>query len=545
MTKAWMLATLLILSTTFAKASVPTDDTQPTAVPNEYILELKSTPAVDYDLDRLSVALEARVLRRLHAANNLVVVEKKGDAAAAINELRQNPLVAIAEPNYIYRIHALPNDPAILRTWGIRNIGQLDWTATRGLRGIDVDAERAWDITTGSRNVVVAVIDTGVNYTHSDLAANMWKNAREANGVAGVDDDGNGFVDDIYGYDFVNRDGDPKDDQSHGSHVSGTIGGVGNDGTGIVGVNWKVSLMAIKFLGRDGSGTVEGAVEAIDYAVKMGAHVINASWGGPENSQLLANAIARAGEKNVTFVAAAGNSGKDNDVVPHFPSNHESNNIIAVAALNNTGRKPFFSNWGARKVHIAAPGEGVYSSIHTQDYDVASGTSMATPHVVGAIALLLAKEPRLTPVEIRDRMIRTARPLKRWQGMTVSGGLVNAYNMLMNAQEDPDFDTTTWPTISYSAHSPHPYPSNARFEVEINVPGAKRFSIHFAKARTEQRYDIIQVVNRDGAIVDQFSGMNDGVYSEIVGGDYAKVVLISDAHNNDYGFEIDSVAVRK
>ncbi|MCK5553514.1 MAG: S8 family serine peptidase [Deltaproteobacteria bacterium] len=273
-------------------------------------------------------------------------------------KLRGNPLVEYAEPNYVLRALATPNDPQFNQLWGLHNTGQ-----TGGTPDADIDAPEAWDIHTGSPDVVIAVIDTGVAYGHTDLTSNMWTNDPELNGIPGVDDDGNGYVDDVSGWDFVGEDSDPTDYYAHGTHVAGTIAAIGNNATGITGVNWLASIMPLRIFGAFGYGDSAKAIEAITYAVDNGAHVINASWGGGGFSQALYDAISYANNRGCLFVAAAGNSSDDNDINPFYPASYDLPNIISVAATEHNDNLAGFSNFGATSVDVAAPGLNVLSSI--------------------------------------------------------------------------------------------------------------------------------------------------------------------------------------
>ncbi|MBW3538939.1 MAG: S8 family serine peptidase [Planctomycetes bacterium] len=375
--------------------------------------------------------------------------------------------VVYAQPDYTVRIadHITPNDRHYNNggLWGLNNLGH-EFGTVKGTAGVDIDAAKAWDVTTGSSNVVVAVIDTGVDYTHPDLAGNIWTNVGEVGGVAGEDDDGNGYVDDIYGWDFHNNDNDPMDDHSHGTHVAGTIGAVGNNdsstssGTAIVGVAWDVSIMGLKFLSGSGSGSTSNAIRALDYATWMrneyiassgtrGANVLvtNNSWGGGGYDQALKDAIDRSGAVGTLFVAAAGNGdflgrGQDNDSKAHYPSSYTSENIIAVAATDRNDNYASFSNYGATSVDLAAPGVEIWSTIpfnkDTSDgsndgYARYNGTSMATPHVSGAIALMLAANPALptwdtdsTTPDVKSILLETVDPITGRD--TVTDGRLNA-----------------------------------------------------------------------------------------------------------------------
>ena len=275
-------------------------------------------------------------------------------AEAAAKRYRDLPGVVYAQPNYLHSIAAMPDDPRLPELWGMHNEGQ-----TGGIEGADINAPEAWDTQTGSSEVVVAVIDTGVDYRHPDLADNMWVNAGEI-ADNGIDDDENGYVDDVYGYDFFNYDSDPIDDHSHGTHCSGTIGGVGDNGVGVAGVAWDVRIMAVKVLSADGWGDTWGAVDAINYADMMGADVMSNSWGGGPWEQVLYDAIANT---DGLFVAAAGNDSMDIDSGAFYPAGYDLPNILSVGATDAFDEIAWFSNWGQSNVDVFAPGEEVLSSV--------------------------------------------------------------------------------------------------------------------------------------------------------------------------------------
>lgn len=355
------------------------------------------------------------------------------NAKRVLERLGRDPMVETAEPNYIVRTTAVPNDPRYGELWGLNNIGQ-----TGGSFDADIDAPEAWDIQTGSPNVLVAVIDTGVDYTHPDLAANMWTNPGEIPGN-GIDDDGNGYVDDVYGYDFYNNDANPFDDFGHGTHVAGTIAAEGNNGVGVVGVSWRARIMAVKFLGADGSGTTAGAISAVLYANDMGARVMNNSWGGGGFSQALMDAIITADQANSLFVAAAGNAGSNNDTTSFYPANYNVPNVLAVAATDQYDAKASFSNYGATTVHLGAPGVNILSSVPVSGasccsdpsgYKLLSGTSMATPHVSGAATLLLAQDGTRSAAGLKNLMMATSDPVASLAGITVTGGRLNVHRAI-------------------------------------------------------------------------------------------------------------------
>ncbi len=368
-----------------------------------------------------------------------------------LNDISKRPEVEYAEPNYIWKAVAMPNDPEFSELWGLHNTGQTDGTSDA-----DIDAPEAWNITKGSRSVIVAVIDTGVDYTHSDLSRNMWKNSKEIPGN-GLDDDGNGVVDDVYGINVVGIDptgpgcggrptaGDPMDDVGHGTHVAGTIGAYGNNNLGVTGVNWNISIIAAKFLGADGSGSTVGAILALQYVYelkKKGYNIIatNNSWGGAAYSRALYDAIAAHMAEGILFIAAAGNDSTDNDLSPSYPSSYDLPNIISVAATDHNDALASFSNYGRRSVDIGAPGDYILSTCSASLYDCGtspsypyayfSGTSMATPHVTGLVALIKAKYPTHSWHKIRNLILSSGENKTSLQGKTLTSRRINANRAL-------------------------------------------------------------------------------------------------------------------
>ncbi|MEQ1896439.1 MAG: S8 family serine peptidase [Vicinamibacterales bacterium] len=365
----------------------------------------------------------------------------------AIALLAQHPRVAFAEPNWIYQHEATSNDPYFTdgSLWGM--YGPSPAPAPNNAFGSR--AAEAWAAGyTGSNTVVVGVIDEGINWAHEDLAANIWTNPGET--VDGIDNDGNGYVDDIRGWDFVNNDNSVYDGNSsqlsidaHGTHVSGTIGGQGGNGKGVAGVNWNVKIISAKFLGTSG-GTTANAVKAVDYLTNLKTrHNLNLvatsnSWGGGGFSQALLDAIERAADQNILFIAAAGNSSSNNDSTASYPSNYDTTGgtslnydaVIAVAALGGSGTLASFSSYGATKVDLAAPGVGIYSSTPGNQYSSYSGTSMATPHVTGAAALYRSVNPSATAAQIRSAILATVTPTAALSGMVATGGRLNVCGLL-------------------------------------------------------------------------------------------------------------------
>jgi len=352
-------------------------------------------------------AVSARQFR--HVKNlHLIRLPKSLGVDQAIAAYKKHPDVLYAEPDYIVKALGMPNDPSFSSLWGLMNTGQNNGTA-----GSDVNAPGAWDVTTGSKDVVVAVIDTGIDYTHQDLADNIWSNKAECN-ANGIDDDGNGYIDDCHGINVVDRFSPPMDDYGHGSHVSGTIGAMGNNAIGVVGVNWDISLMACKFLDSTGRGSTSGAIECLDYVRDMksrGVNIVatNNSWGGGDYSQALYEAIGANLQAGILFIVAAGNSGNDNETYPTYPASYSLPNVIAVSATDESDSVAFFSDDGRRSVHIGAPGTDILSTTPDNGYETHSGTSMATPHVTGVAALLKAQDPTRDWTAIRNIILSSGK----------------------------------------------------------------------------------------------------------------------------------------
>ena len=372
---------------------------------------------------------------------NLVHLDGKISVEQAVERAQADPRVEYAEPDYIYEAHdTRPNDPHFADEWGLLN--PFTSASSSQATPADISATHAWDITTGSDDLVVAVIDTGVDISHEDLAANIWTNPGEIAGN-GVDDDNNGFKDDVHGWNFFDNSSNvfvSAIDDLHATHVSGTIGAVGNNGIGVTGVAWHVKIMPLKFLGGSkGSGSTANALKAIDYVIFQKNHgvnvrIINASWGGPGSSQALHDKIQEAGDNGIVFVCSGGNSGVSNDITPDFPAGFagDLNNEISVAAINISDQLTSFSNYGHATTTIAAPGEFIWSTMPNNGYGQLSGTSMASPHVAGVVALLLANEPDLNPKQVKQRIIATAEPTDAVLSKLVSSGRVNAFNALTN-----------------------------------------------------------------------------------------------------------------
>ncbi len=382
------------------------------------------------DLEAVVQAHGGRVLRKLRAAGIYLVGLPEHDPEAvprALSSLaRQSAVIARVEPDGIVRAaQSVPSDPRFGELWALHNSGQ-----TGGTADADIDAPEAWMIATGSRDVRVAVLDTGVDYAHEDLAANMWVHPGELPGN-GVDDDGNGFTDDLRGWDFYNDDIDPFDDHRHGTHVAGTIGAVGNNGRGVAGVCWRVTLMPLKVLGPDGAGVISDAVEAIHYASRMGAQVAVGAWGGTVFSAALRQAIADADAHGILFVAPSPNGGGDLDLAPFYPAAFDNPNIISVRSSDHRDLET--GGHGLLSVDLSAPGVAILSCLPGNAYGLLSGTSSGVAHVAGACALLKSAVPDLGHLEIKAQILDTVDPTPIVQGRTVSGGRLNVFRALASS----------------------------------------------------------------------------------------------------------------
>jgi hypothetical protein len=386
--------------------------------------------------------LGTRAIKRFRRFNiDRIKIPKDWSVEEAVYLYRFDPDVEYAEPNYIRRISLTPNDPHFINEllWGLHNTGQIV-NGTSGTNDADIDAPEAWEAETGISSVVIAVLDTGTDWNHEDLSDNIWSNSDETLNVN--DDDNNGYVDDVRGWDFVNNDNDPSDDNSlgevyHGTHVSGTIAARGNNSTGMTGVCWSASIMPLKILDASGLGFVSDIVEAISYAIDKGAKIINVSLSGTFYSILEYDAIKSARDNGVLVVAAAGNSGDgyqpfgwNNDIAgnANYPASYDLDNIISVAATNQNDLLASFSNYGPISVDVAAPGVNIYSTKAGNAYQYLGGTSMATPHVSGLAALIWSANSGLTYAQVKDRILSGVDVKSNLVGKILTWGRINAGN---------------------------------------------------------------------------------------------------------------------
>ncbi len=427
-------------------------------VPDELLVKFADSSDFERSADiltRSGVAVKQKFaslgwqLVRIRAGESRQQVEKR---------LRAMPAIEAVQPNYYYHLLATPNDPRFPESgmWGLTKIS----------------APAAWDVFTGSPAVVVANIDTGMRYTHEDLAANAWTNSGEINGN-GVDDDGNGFVDDYYGYDFRYNDPDPADQHGHGTHTAGTIGAAGNNGIGVAGVNWNVKLMTIKIYSAAATDTTSAMlINAYNYVTLMknrgvNIRVTNNSYGGCSEAcgydQATKDALDAMGNAGILNVFAAGNDGRNTDNLPAYPASYTSPSIISVANSTSSDARSGSSNWGVTTVDLAAPGSGILSTTNSSNtsYGSSSGTSMASPHVAGAAALLAGLNPSLSAASLKASILNNVDLLTQWNGMVKTGGRLN----VAAALADP-----TVCTVGISSNAMAVPTKGGYFSVNVTTP---------------------------------------------------------------------------
>jgi thermitase len=485
-------------------------------------------------------------------AGDFVVLKTTSKSTQSLMvELNRLPEVVYAEPNFIYKAISNTADPLYEKLWGMTNTGSNEpdktgnFSGSVGVPGADINAEKAWAITKGSKNVVIAVIDTGIDYNHPDLKGNIWVNTKE---IAGnnKDDDGNGYIDDIHGWNAHAKNGNPMDGNAHGTHCAGTIGAKHGNGIGVAGVMNDVSMMAVKFLSDEGSGSLADAVIAIDYATKMNVDIMSNSWGGGGFSQALEDSIKAAKNKGILFVAAAGNDGTNNDSAPHYPSNYQVDNVVSVAAHTNQDTLATFSCYGKRTVHVAAPGFNILSTTPGNNYKVFSGTSMATPHVSGVLGLFIAQEGRQNVKVVRERLMATTVPGGAYRKTTLGGGRVDAYNFLTDTRiprQGPDENAWRSEALKEVFETTHPYANNAKISKTYSFPGAKYVKLVVEKYETEANYDFVIIKDGKGAVIEKISGAGSNYESDYAETENITVEFTSDSSEARFGAVIKAAKV--
>jgi|GEM_PF-714392 len=464
----------------------------------------------------------------------------------------------VVAPTAVMRKSEWPTDKLFFKQWALNNIGQAAPYGLPGKRDADLDVMRVWSkVTKGSDKVIVAVIDTGCDYTHPDLKDNIWVNEKESpanGGVPGKDDDENGYTDDIYGYDFVSGDrtafkgvpgdADPMDDSGHGTHCAGSIGAKPNDGVGIAGLNYNVKIMCVRFLGDAGGSTVD-AYRAVRYARENGAMIMSNSWGGTgDDSQLFRSELRKAQDKGILFVAAAGNDGTNNDIKPHWPSNHRNeeykgkrfDNVLSVAASDNQDAPADFSNYGHESVDVFAPGVAIVSTYPQSltpsgraPYATMSGTSMATPYVSGVAALMMAANPslRFNAKEVIRLINETADTNENLIGKVASNGRINAYKAVTAQLAGPKA-SPVWQTKAQRVNQRGFNTDLVDIRHEIKVDGAKAIKVHFDFIQIEEPYDSIYIYDKDYRLISTVEkNMVDDFWSPAIPGDVVYVRFVN------------------
>lgn len=539
-------------------------------IPGEVLVKIKQGMLNSFLSKKNDYEAEVKEILDLKMGKIAVLrVPQTKSLKSIVEKISLDNSVEYAEPNYIYKAidnvktlestlynlnstqhnYNTPNDDKFNDLWGLVNTGNNEPAGSRGnsapsgVAGVDVNALNAWTITKGHQNVKIAVIDTGVDYNHPDLRANMWTNTAELNGAAGVDDDGNGYVDDIHGYDFANNDGDPMDGNGHGTHCSGTIAAEHDNGIGIAGVMAHAQIVGIKFLTDQGSGSTADAIKSIDYATKLNVDIMSNSWGGGGYSQALKDSIIAAKNAGIVFTAAAGNSSSDNNSQPHYPSNYDVENVISVAANNYNDQLAFFSCYGSKTVHVAAPGRNILSTTPNNSYDVYSGTSMATPHVTGVVGLYIAQYGRSDVLQLRENLMKSSVYSRAYGRKTIGKGRVDAFNFLTGvvASRPAEPNPNQWQAQAQSYETAHPYANGAATSETFTIPGAKFIRLKFKRYDLEENYDFAVLKDGSGVEVERISGAGQDYESEYVEGDTIELSLSSDASINKWGFEISEV----
>lgn len=436
--------------------------------PSQILIKFRN----ERDADRiLNTYVPGSNRHRLSGPIHKVVLPQGASPTTICKVLSKHPGVEYAEPDFIISITETPNDPNFGDLWGLAN---------PDFPGQDIHATEAWDIIKEAPDIIVAVIDSGARLTHEDLVDNLW------DGPLGV-----------HGFNALSPDDPPEDDEGHGTHVAGTIGAVGNNALGVVGVAWSVKLMILKSQGSSGTGATSDVIQCIEYARLNGANVINMSLAGPDYSQSLYDSISLCRDHGILVVAAAGNQGTDNDDIPYYPASFELDNIISVGATTQLDEIAYFSNWGRASVDLGAPGYQILSTAFTgdTDYEVKSGTSMAAPHVAGAVALLMAKNPSVNYAVIRNVLLETVDRISSMTSLFSTGGRLNLFAALSAPVPSGISVFTNWPLSV-----PIPYIDFSGIPRNTTLISAKESGSIQRRSRFVKAYDVVQatwVLNAD------------------------------------------------
>jgi len=529
MMRLWLSLTSLCLALSGLDAVAKTTAR---TVPREWILKVRPGTVRHNFLIALP---NLRFIRFFGPGNRFALV--RGDLTHSDSLPKE---VLYSQPNYGYQATEENSDPDVDKCWGLDNQGQTTPNGSAGLAGKDISAKAAWKLQDGSPSIVVAVVDSGILTTHEDLSSNLWTNPGEIPNN-NIDDDGNGFIDDVHGWNFVAGSNNVEDDHDHGTMCAGIIGAASDNGRGSRGVTGQVRLMAVKSLDQNGFGTTANAISAIQYAVNNGATIINASWGGSSYDQALYDTINWAASKDVLFVAASGNDGFNNDTNPMatYPATFALPNVISVAAYDNRDQLASFSNFGKTTVDLGAPGVQIYST-STGGYRYGDGTSFSAPYVTGVAALLRANAGDLNVIQLKDRILMTSDVISYYQKeKTKSAGRLNAYQALANIRPERPQLPTDWQKVAFLQSTAHPYTNSTNETYTFTSPGATHIRIHFTKFETEACCDLVVAKDSTGRLVDTYAGELGDFTSADALGDTISLTFSSDATMTKYGFDID------
>ena len=482
--------------------------------------------------------IKARVIRKLADKTFLLHVNdpEQDDFDRIVSRVKWKSYIKESEANFEFEYNYVPNDPYYVYQWQFQE---------QAGDNLSVYATEAWDFSQGGAHTIIAVIDSGVDVHHTDLAGNIYANYAEANGTAGVDDDGNGYIDDIYGYNFADQNADLTDDNGHGTGIAGIIGAVGDNNFGITGINWVSSIMPVKVSKGNRGPRLAEVIEAIEYSIKRGANVLNISFGTTQNSTLLRRFMEKTQQSNVLIVTAAGNKARDIDSNRYYPASYKLENIITVCGVNEKGFRAPYSSYGKTTVGICAPSEKIVSLYPNNAVRTYTGTSFSTAFVSGAAALLWADQTGLSISEVKQRLYEHSQKKFVLKDYSVSGGIISLYHSLLELPPpiDPS-NPASWDHENRNVETKHPYDNNMDDEIRVHIPGATQIAIHFEKFEFEKGYDKLSFFDGQGNSYGVWDGKHDNQYSPIITGDTLIMKITSDGSVTRFGFKSTKIAYR-
>lgn len=472
-----------------------------------------------------------------------VYISESYSAASALSFFRFDKLRWHQRPHTRF-LFELPSDPMFSQQWYFHNAGQADETGVIGTAGADIGLYAALQVFEPREPITLAVIDSGLDLLHEDIDLGiLWTNPGEIP-ENGLDDDGNGYIDDVHGINLAHKEHNIQDRHYHGTHITGLLAAQSNNQTGIAGGFDFLRIMPIVIFGLGQTATRDQIAQGIRYACDHGARVINASWGGKYFNQNLGEAILYCHQKGVLFVNAAGNSREDSDITTGYPTDYGHPNQVIVGASDNRDRSALFSNYG-KKVDLAAPGNVIFSLMPKSQYRAMSGTSQAAPMVAAALAMLYARYPDMNHMEARARLLKTADRFSALKRFTRDGARLNVYNLLTGQEgiqiEKPAGEFVKVRDLDWQ--STHPYRIHDTAQHEITISGARFLRLHFKKFELDHFGDFLEITGKDGRIVERLNGemLGEDFYSEPIAGDTVRVEFLADKSLNRWGYHIDSI----